>query len=119
MNNFNDYGDFMGRDQFFTPMPPPPNHAANNSANSFPIGTFSIEQTTPMSQSNQVFPTPDYFNAQTNGMNGGSANFNSTSANNNNNGTDPTQATRETGIIEKLLVMLIDLLFKLVIRNTI
>lgn len=94
----------MGRDQFFNSMAPPSNHSVNNSANSFPIGTFSIEQAAPISQSNQAFPTPDYFTTPTNGINGGSVNFNSTNANNNNNGTEPTQATRETGIIEKLLV---------------
>lgn len=94
----------------------------NNSASNFPIGTFSIEQTTqqqPSAASQQPFPTTDYFNPATaanlmgNGMNGtGQQTFNNASNNinhiNNNATTGPTdqpnQATRETGIIEKLLV---------------
>lgn len=97
----------------------------NNSASNFPIGTFSIEQTTQpqqlSTQSQQPFPTTDYFNPATaanlmgNGINGtGPPTFNNASnninhINNNNNagtgtGDQPNQATRETGIIEKLLV---------------
>lgn len=96
----------------------------NNSASNFPIGTFSIEQTTqqqPSAASQQPFPTTDYFNPAAaanlmgNGHNGtGPPAFNNASnninhINNNNNagpgnGDQPNQATRETGIIEKLLV---------------
>lgn len=97
----------------------------NNSASNFPIGTFSIEQTTqqqPSAALQQPFPTTDYFNPAAaanlmgNGINGtGPSTFNNASnninhINNNNNnagpgaGDQPNQATRETGIIEKLLV---------------
>lgn len=101
------------------------NSMANSMAN-FPIGTFSIEQTTQQPPSvaaaaQQPFPTTDYFNPNAmanmssgNGMNGtGSTHFNNASNNmnhiNNNHaapgtGDQPGQATRETGIIEKLLV---------------
>lgn len=120
-NNYTDFGEFMARDQFYNSMQNQSNHTVNNSANSFPIGTFSIEQTTSQ-QPQSAFPTPDFFNpSQTNGMSNGGINGsggggnggqnfntsnanNSSNANNNNNGTDPSQATRETGIIEKLLV---------------
>lgn len=126
-NNYTDFSEFMARDQFYNSMQNQSNHSVNNSSNSFPIGTFSIEQTTSQ-QAQSTFPTPDFFNpSQTNGMSnggmngssgngggGGGQNFStnttnsSSNANNNNNGTDPSQATRETGIIEKLLVRLID-----------
>lgn len=36
----------------------------NNSANNFPIGTFSIEQAT-QSAASQTFPQTDYFNPAT------------------------------------------------------
>lgn len=86
----------------------------NISNNAFPpIGTFTLESTTP--QSNQMFPPPsDFFNTSThsnsshlNGTVGNSGNSSSASSifsSTNNNGGDPNQATRETGIIEKLLV---------------
>lgn len=100
----------MNRDPYFNTMQNQTNHIITNSANSFPIGTFSIEQTTSQAQSN--FSQPDFFsgtqgNGMSNGINGsiGTFNANSTgSSNNNNNSTDPSQASRETGIIEKLLV---------------
>lgn len=37
----------------------------NNSANNFPIGTFSIEQATQQPAANQTFPQTDYFNPAT------------------------------------------------------
>lgn len=94
----------------------------NISNNAFPpIGTFTLESTN--TQPNSMFaPQADYFNASShsnhtnsshmNGTGGNSSNpsnsssiFNSNSnSNSNNNGGDPNQATRETGIIEKLLV---------------
>lgn len=129
---FSEFGEFMSRDNFFNSMQSPSNNSMNNSsASSFPIGTFSIEQTTQQQQqqqpSAQPFPQTDYFNAATanqlmsNGVNGtgsqsynnaGSGNVNNINNNNHNNnnsnnnaGADPNQATtRETGIIEKLLV---------------
>lgn len=146
-NNFgNDFGDFMSRDPFFNSATNQSNNSnINNSVNSFPIGTFSIEQTTNTGQQQQPghmnFNQSDYFssnNGMSNGgggamngtigtmnnstmgtMNGTIGTFNantnnsgahvnhSNSNNNNNNNNangDPGQATRETGIIEKLLV---------------
>lgn len=125
---FSDFGEFnVSHDHFFNSVQSPTNNSSsmNNSASNFPIGTFSIEQTTQPQQlstpSQQPFPTTDYFNPATavnlmgNGINGtGPSTFNNVSnninhINNNNNagtitGDQPNQATRETGIIEKLLV---------------
>lgn len=109
-----DFSDFLGRDPFYTSMQNAQSPRLNNiSNNAFPpIGTFTLESTNP--QPNPMFAPPaDYFNASNhsnnthmNGTGGNSSNpsnassiFNST----NNNGGDPNQATRETGIIEKLL----------------
>lgn len=123
-NNFNnDFGEFMSRDPFFNSSQNQSNNSnINNSANSFPIGTFSIEQTTNSSQQSQQqssnFNQSDFFGSSNGMSNGGgtmngtigtfNANTNSTGshANNNNGNADPGQATRETGIIEKLLVCL-------------
>lgn len=114
----------MSRDPYFTSMQttPPRSVVTNNATanNSFPtIGTFSLESTSP--QPNQIFSQPDFFtnsnqsNSMNGGINGGSNHssssstiFNQTNNNSNNSGggggTDPNGATRETGIIEKLLV---------------
>ena len=91
--------------------------------NSFPtIGTFTLESTSP--QQNQIFSQPDFFNNSSqsnNSMNGGGGHHgvnginNSSSStynsNNNSNSGDPNGATRETGIIEKLLVRILFLIF--------
>lgn len=117
----------MSRDPFFSSMQSnqsPRNNVNNQSNNSFPpIGTFTLESTSP--QSNQIFSQQDFFNNSSqsnssiiNGSNGGNNSTgingsNSTTgstynnSNNNSSGGDPNQATRETGIIEKLLVCLI------------
>lgn len=115
----------MTRDPYFTSMQTtsPRSVANTNNAsanNSFPpIGTFSLESTSP--QPNHVFSQSDFFTTnsnQSNSMNGGinggsnhssgsSTIFNQTNNNSSNSGvggTDPNGATRETGIIEKLLV---------------
>ncbi|XP_055310650.1 cold shock domain-containing protein E1 isoform X3 [Sitodiplosis mosellana] len=116
--SFSEFGEFVARDNYFNASS---NNTMNNSANNFPIGTFSIEQAT-QPAANQTFPQTDYFNPATasqlmsNGINGTTAthsfpstnahnnnNSNSTTTNNNNGSGDGNQATRETGIIEKLL----------------
>lgn len=111
----------MSRDPYFNSMQssssivgrPVVNNSATNQ--SFPpIGTFSLDSTT-SSQSNQIFPQTDFFNSTSNGSGGGGGgnsgingvgpNSSLPYGNNSNNNTgDPNQATRETGIIEKLLV---------------
>lgn len=109
-----DFSDFLTRDPFFTSMQTPSPRLNNISNNAFPpIGTFTLESTTP--QSNQMFPPPsDFYNSSnhsnsshmngTVGNSGNSSNASSIFNSTNNNGGDPNQATRETGIIEKLLV---------------
>ncbi|XP_031630899.1 cold shock domain-containing protein E1 isoform X2 [Contarinia nasturtii] len=118
--SFSEFGEYVARDNYFNASS---NNTLNNSANNFPIGTFSIEQAT-QPAANQTFPQTDYFNPATasqlmsNGINGttsshsfsGTGNHNNNNSNttatnnNNNNGSgDGNQATRETGIIEKLL----------------
>lgn len=121
---FSDFGEFMSRDPFFSSMQSnqsPRNNVNNQSNNSFPpIGTFTIESTSP--QSNQIFSQPDFFNnssqsnnSMLNGSNGGNnssgingsnstGSYSNSNNNSSNSGGDPNQATRETGIIEKLLV---------------
>ncbi len=116
-----DFSDFLTRDPFFASMQTSSPRLNNISNNAFPpIGTFTLESTTP--QSNQMFPPPsDFFNASnhsnsshmngTVGNSGNSSNSSSSIFNSTNNngsggggGGDQNQATRETGIIEKLLV---------------
>ena len=121
---YTNFNEFMSGEHFFNM--PPTNHAVNNSASTFPIGTFSIEQTASQPpQPNQIFPQPDFFNPNqpsvlTNGLNGMNGGLNggttqqpftstTSTAANNNNTVDPNQATRETGIIEKLLVCIFEL----------
>lgn len=106
----------MARDPYFNSIQqsstsivgrPVVNNSANNQ--SFPpIGTFSLDTAAPP-QSNQIFSQPDFFNSTSNGsstLNGIGPNSSSLpyGNNGNNNAGDPNQATRETGIIEKLLV---------------
>lgn len=114
---YSDFGEFMARDPYFTSMQssnasivgrPVVNNSSINQ--SFPtIGTFTLESTSP--QSNQIFSQPDFYNNSTsNGINGGnnapnsSAPYGNNTNNNSSSSNDPNQATRETGIIEKLLV---------------
>lgn len=112
----------MARDPYFNSMQssstsivgrPVVNNSASNQ--SFPpIGTFSLDSTGPP-QSNQLFSQPDFFNSSStsnggtnattvNGIGPNSSMPYGNNNNSNNNAGDPNQATRETGIIEKLLV---------------
>lgn len=79
-------------------------------ANAFPpIGTFSIDSTTTAPPTNSIFNQTDYFTTPStnqplvNGSNGTNTFNNNTNANT----SEINQATRETGIIEKLLVSFI------------
>lgn len=59
--SFSDFGEFVARDNYFNSSA---NNSMNNTANNFPIGTFSIEQATQPAVS-QAFPQTDYFNPAT------------------------------------------------------
>lgn len=61
LGSFTDFGEFVARDNYFNSST---NNTINNSANNFPIGTFSIEQATQPAVS-QTFPQTDYFNPAT------------------------------------------------------
>lgn len=61
VGSFSDFGEFVARDNYFNSSS---NTTMNNSANNFPIGTFSIEQAT-QPAANQTFPQTDYFNPAT------------------------------------------------------
>lgn len=67
LGSFSEFGEFVARDNYFNASS---NNTMNNSANNFPIGTFSIEQATQQQQpqqpaANQTFPQTDYFNPAT------------------------------------------------------
>lgn len=103
-----DYNEFMSRNSFFSPQNTAnlqrPNVSSANS--SFPpIGTFSVENALAINADVNSYGViaGDIFNGAMNISNGSNGQYNANQNNNQNGIGDPNQATRETGIIEKLL----------------